>query len=110
MIMRQSVVYQRIFPEGKQEGKKEEALFIVLRQLRYVYGELPGKIVNRIEGLSIQQLEDLADFSLHYRNIFDSLLILSGSKIIILPLLANCLGNFFYTFHFSLYWGRNKSF
>ena len=69
--MRQSVVYQRIFPEGKQEGKNEEALFIVLRQLRYVYGELPRKIVNRIEGLSTQQLEDLAEDSLEFSELAD---------------------------------------
>ncbi|MFB2896737.1 DUF4351 domain-containing protein [Aerosakkonemataceae cyanobacterium BLCC-F50] len=69
--MRQSVVYQRIFPEAKQEGKKEEALFIVLRQLRYVYGELPRKIVNRIEGLSTQQLEDLAEDSLEFSELAD---------------------------------------
>ncbi|MBE9225323.1 DUF4351 domain-containing protein [Phormidium sp. LEGE 05292] len=65
--MRQSVVYQRIF----QEGKKEEALFIVLRQLRYVCGELPRKIVNRIEGLSTQQLEDLAEDSLEFSELAD---------------------------------------
>ncbi|MFB2833091.1 DUF4351 domain-containing protein, partial [Floridanema evergladense] len=38
---------------------------------RYVFGELPEIIVNRIEGLSTQQLEDLAEDLFEFSELAD---------------------------------------
>jgi predicted transposase/invertase (TIGR01784 family) len=74
-IMKESVFYQSILREGKEEGikegkkegSKEEAKKLVLRLLNLTLGELEPRLLHKIETLSLSQLEELAaallDFS-----------------------------------------------
>ncbi|MFB2970975.1 Rpn family recombination-promoting nuclease/putative transposase [Aerosakkonema sp. BLCC-F183] len=58
-FMRESVIYQDILQEGRQEGKKEEALLLVTRQLEWKFGEITPVLLEKIRSLSIQDLENL---------------------------------------------------
>ena len=72
-IMRESVIYQDIVEkataQGKAEGIKEEAVSLVLRQLKRRLGEISTEEESEITGLSVEQLEALGeallDFSSH---------------------------------------------
>jgi predicted transposase YdaD len=61
--MKESVIYQDILTEGKQE----EALMLLTRQLSHRFGVIEPSIQMRLQGLSLEQLEalslDLLDFS-----------------------------------------------
>ncbi len=77
-IMRESVIYQDILREGLQQGleqgleqglaqgKQQEGVALVLRQLTRRIGVLASEIQERIRGLSIAQLEDLAEALLDF--------------------------------------------
>lgn len=62
-IMRESVIYQDIL----QQGRRQEALSLVMRQLNRRLGEVNPAAIERVRSLSIEQLEDLGvallDFS-----------------------------------------------
>ncbi len=60
-IMRESVIYQSIRQEGKQEGLKQEALTLTMRLLRRRFGELEARIVAKVQQLSREQLEELTE-------------------------------------------------
>ncbi len=60
--MRESVIFQEILEEGKQE----EALSIVTRQLTHRFGTLAQKVEARLGELSIAQLEDLSEALLDF--------------------------------------------
>jgi predicted transposase YdaD len=66
-IMKESVFYQSILKEGMEEGSKQEAQKLVLRQLNLIYRELEPRLLHKVETLSLSQLEELAaallDFS-----------------------------------------------
>jgi len=63
--MRESVIYQEILEEGKeqgiQQGFKEEALSLVSRQLIRRLGNISPEIQQQISQLSLVQLEQLAE-------------------------------------------------
>jgi predicted transposase YdaD len=69
-IMRESVIYQDILREGLQQGleqgKQQEGVALVLRQLARRIGALASESEDRIRGLSIAQLEDLAEALLDF--------------------------------------------
>jgi predicted transposase/invertase (TIGR01784 family) len=73
-IMRESVIYQDILREGLQQGleqgleqgKQQEGVALVLRQLTRRIGALASEVQERIRGLSIAQLEDLAEALLDF--------------------------------------------
>jgi predicted transposase YdaD len=77
-IMRESVIYQDILREGLQQGleqgleqglaqgKQQEGVALVLRQLTRRIGALASESEDRIRGLSIAQLEDLAEALLDF--------------------------------------------
>lgn len=69
--MRQSVIYQDILQEGRQEGKKEEAMLFVTRLLRYKFGEIEPILQAKIQTLSIEQLEDLGEELLDFAEVSD---------------------------------------
>ncbi len=56
-IMKESSVYQDII----QTGKREEASSLVMRLLRVRFRELETPLLERIQGLSTEQLESLAE-------------------------------------------------
>jgi predicted transposase YdaD len=65
-IMRESVIYQDILQEGREEGRQEGETALVLRQLTRRIGALASEVQERIRGLSIAQLEDLAEALLDF--------------------------------------------
>jgi predicted transposase/invertase (TIGR01784 family) len=90
-MMRESVIYQDILQEGRQEGRQvglqegrqvglqegrqvglqEEAIALVLRQLNRKIGVLDAQVVDRISNLGITQLEDLAEALLEFSHLSD---------------------------------------
>jgi predicted transposase/invertase (TIGR01784 family) len=69
-IMRESVIYQEILQEGREEGREEgkqaEAIALILRQLPRRIGTVEPELQERIQELSIAQLEDLAEALLDF--------------------------------------------
>lgn len=57
--------------EGREEGKKAEALSISLRQLRRKVGFLDQEIEQQIEGLSLERLEVLSEALLDFTSLTD---------------------------------------
>ncbi|MCF2146445.1 Rpn family recombination-promoting nuclease/putative transposase [Desmonostoc muscorum LEGE 12446] len=74
-MMRESVIYQEILREGEQrgreEGRKAEGQLLILRQLTRRVGELPQEVLERIETLSLEQLENLSEALLDFQAIAD---------------------------------------
>ncbi|MBD1928189.1 DUF4351 domain-containing protein [Trichocoleus sp. FACHB-90] len=69
--MRESVIYQDIIQKGREEGKQEEALRMVMRSLTRLCGTLDSNLQRRIEALSITQLEDLNEALLDFADATD---------------------------------------
>ncbi|NET85673.1 MAG: Rpn family recombination-promoting nuclease/putative transposase [Moorea sp. SIO1F2] len=70
-IMEESVTYQDIIQKGRQRGKQEEAVLIVMRQLTLRLGLLDPVLQQRIEGLSITRLEELSEALLDFKTATD---------------------------------------
>ena len=66
--MRESVIYQEILLEGEQRGEQRERS-LILRQLTRRVGELPQEVLERIETLSLEQLESLKEALLDFQAI-----------------------------------------
>jgi predicted transposase YdaD len=66
-IMRESVIYQDIL----QQGRRQEALSLVMRQLNRRLGEVNPAAIERVRGLSIEQLEELGVALLDFSNAAD---------------------------------------
>lgn len=66
-IMRESIIFQEILEEGKQE----EALSVVTRQLTRRFGALAPEVQARLRELSTTQLEDLAEALLDFSEVAD---------------------------------------
>lgn len=64
----QSIAYKEIFGQGRLEGRQEGELEIALRQLRRRCGSLSNRQVDRVRGLPQQQLEELAEALLDFRD------------------------------------------
>ncbi|MDZ7961837.1 MAG: Rpn family recombination-promoting nuclease/putative transposase [Aulosira sp. DedQUE10] len=71
-IMQESVIYQDILQKGLQQGKelgkKQEALELILRQLTRRFGVIEPEIKKPIRALSLTQLEELAEALLDFNN------------------------------------------
>ena len=70
-VMEESVTYQDIIQKGRQRGKQEEALLIVMRQLTLRLGLLDPGLQQRIEELSITRLEELSEALLNFETATD---------------------------------------
>jgi predicted transposase YdaD len=72
--VRESVIYQEILSEGLQEGEQrgeQRERSLVLRQLTRRVGELPQEVRQRIETLSLEQLENLGEALLDFQGMAD---------------------------------------
>ncbi len=69
-IMRESVIYQEILAEGEKRGEQRERQF-VLRLLTRRLGELSPDVRQRIENLSLSQLENLGEALLDFQGMAD---------------------------------------
>ncbi len=67
--MKESVIYQKIINEGKQEGRQEvkySEIKLILRQLKRRLGILSSDNEMKIKALSFEQLEDLGEALLDF--------------------------------------------
>jgi predicted transposase YdaD len=64
--LKQTRFYQEVFAEGQQEGRQEEGITLILRQLQRCCGTLTPEIKERITGLSLEQLEALGEALLDF--------------------------------------------
>ncbi|MDJ0728775.1 MAG: Rpn family recombination-promoting nuclease/putative transposase [Crocosphaera sp.] len=66
-IMKESVIYQEINAEGRQQGEAN----LILRQLNRRIGEVSPQLCQKIQSLSIEQLENLGEALLDFKSIDD---------------------------------------
>jgi predicted transposase YdaD len=59
--------------EGRQEGRQEGELTLILKQLKKRYGELSPELQQRIQSLSLNQLEALGEALLDLGSMADLL-------------------------------------
>jgi predicted transposase YdaD len=64
--LKQTRFYQEVFAEGKQEGRQEGEVALVLRLLERRCGVLTPEVKERIAGLSLVQMEALAEAWLEF--------------------------------------------
>lgn len=74
-IMQESVIYQEILQKGlqrgRQEGRQEGEAGLILRQVTRRFGTISPEIQNRIQKLSIPQLEELGEALLDFSAMTD---------------------------------------
>jgi predicted transposase/invertase (TIGR01784 family) len=70
-IMRESVIYQDIRAGGKAEGRQEEAISMILRQLKRRCGEILPALSQQVRELSVEQLEQLGEALLDFTSVED---------------------------------------
>ncbi|MBZ8180291.1 DUF4351 domain-containing protein [Oscillatoria salina IIICB1] len=77
--MRESVIYQRILREGRNEGLQQgrteglqqEARSLVMRLILRRFGTIESELEAQIEQLSLSQLEELAEALLDFTALTD---------------------------------------
>ncbi len=70
-VMRESVTYQAILKEGRREGIQQGEAAIILRQLTRRIGIVDSSLQERIQRLSITQLEELGEALLDFTTAAD---------------------------------------
>ncbi|NEO17003.1 DUF4351 domain-containing protein, partial [Moorena sp. SIO3E8] len=70
-VMEESVTYQDIIQKGRQRGKQEGVLLVVMRQLTLKLGLIDPVLQQQIEGLSITRLEELSEALLDFKTATD---------------------------------------
>lgn len=80
LIMRLAPLYQEDKARAIQEGEQRGEQRLVLRQLNRRFGEIDSALIERIQGLSIEQLESLAEALLDFTAIADLEAWLSAGK------------------------------
>jgi predicted transposase/invertase (TIGR01784 family) len=71
ITLQETRVYQEIKEEGRSEGRSVEAKTLILRLLTRRVGELPQEVRSRVESLSLEQLENLAEALLDFQGMSD---------------------------------------
>ncbi len=75
LIMRLEPLYQRdreqAKEEGRQEGRQEGEQDLIVRLLNRRIGEIDASLIERIKGLSIEQLENLGEGLLDFSSVTD---------------------------------------
>ncbi len=69
--MRESVIYQEIQQEAKQEGRQEEGATLVLRQLGRRLSQVAPEVRSQIQQLPVAQLEELGEALLDFSSAQD---------------------------------------
>lgn len=69
--MQESVIYQELRAEARQEERLEGERSLVLRQLARKVGEMPIVTKAQIEALDLIQLEELGEALLNFATIAD---------------------------------------
>ena len=73
-VMRESVIYQDILQQGLQQGRQQEALSFVVRLLNRQLGAIDSALIERLQGLTIEQLEELGEALLDFSDVADLVL------------------------------------
>lgn len=71
LIMRLEPLYQRDREQAKEEGRQEGKQDLILRLLNRRIGEIDTSLIERIQYLSIEQLENLGEALLDFSNVAD---------------------------------------
>ncbi len=71
ITLKETRVYREIKQEGREEGRQEEAVNFVTRQLTKRFGELPQEVRSVILGLPLPMLEDLGEALLDFTSVAD---------------------------------------
>jgi predicted transposase YdaD len=71
LIMRLEPLYQRNREQTKEEGRQEGEKNLILRLLHRRIGEIDLLLIERITGLSIEQLENLGEALLDFSSVAD---------------------------------------
>ncbi|MFN6462688.1 MAG: DUF4351 domain-containing protein [Nostoc sp. DedVER02] len=75
LVMRLEPLYQRdreqAKQEGRLEGRQEGEQHLIIRLLNRRVGEIKESLIERIKGLSIEQLENLGEALLDFSNVAD---------------------------------------
>ena len=69
--LKQTRFYQEVFTEGRQEGRQEEGVTLILRQLQRRCGELPMPLREQVTRLRLLQLEALGEALLEFGELGD---------------------------------------
>ena len=69
--MRLEPLYQRNREQAKEEGRQEGEKNLILRLLHRRIGEIDALLIERITGLSIEQLENLGEALLDFSSVAD---------------------------------------
>jgi predicted transposase YdaD len=64
--IKQTRVYQEAKQEGRQEGEKQKAQSLVLRQLNRRLGKLNNRLMEAVKSLKTDQLDELAEALLDF--------------------------------------------
>ncbi|WP_392477009.1 Rpn family recombination-promoting nuclease/putative transposase [Nostoc sp. C110] len=79
-VMQESVIYQDILQKGQQQGQQLEAFRFLMRQLNRRFGEIDASIIERIRGLSTEQLEVLGEEFMDFSVISDLVTLLEQQE------------------------------
>ncbi len=79
-VMQESVIYQDILQKGQQQGQQQEAFRFLMRQLNRRFGEIDASIIERIRGLSTEQLEVLGEEFMDFSAISDLVTLLEQQE------------------------------
>ncbi|MBW4619420.1 MAG: Rpn family recombination-promoting nuclease/putative transposase [Cyanosarcina radialis HA8281-LM2] len=71
ITLKETRVYKEIKQEGREEGRSVEARTLILRLLTRKVGKLPQKVSQRVEYLSLEQLENLGEALLDFTSMAD---------------------------------------
>jgi predicted transposase/invertase (TIGR01784 family) len=71
ITLKETRVYREIKEEGREEGRETEARSLILRQLTRRVGELTQELRDRIDILSLEQLENLGEALLDFTSLAD---------------------------------------
>ena len=71
LIMRLQPLYQQDRERAKQEGREEGEQRLVIRQLNRRLGEIDASLIERVQELSIEQLENLGEALLDFSSVAD---------------------------------------
>jgi len=61
----------RFYQDVHGEGREEEAVILILRQLKRRFGELDSNLVEQIQSLKVSELEALAEALLDFVTVAD---------------------------------------
>jgi predicted transposase/invertase (TIGR01784 family) len=70
-LMQESVVYQEIIQRGIQQGRQQGELAVILRQLTRKLGSVSPEIQAKLQSLSAEKLEELAEVLLDLSTVQD---------------------------------------